>query len=579
MNNIDTRNWFPLLRSTELPFRHVAHAQLYGYELAVWRDDAGAVNVWENRCPHRGLRLTIGTNTGSDLQCRYHGWSFESGDGGCTFVPAHRDDSEPSKACALTLPTYEKNGFVWAAFAPETAEPEALSYDETTAVTLRSVVMPAGLDKVSAALLAYRYAPQAATEDVLAGRAQVHQASPYALTLSVSASAATVAVQFHLTPVSSNKTIVHAQVTGDASAPGMVRAHHAFLLDQIRRTLAAEALATIAKQTDELKPIRFVVAAKQEKKTAYTCEVVRRWTESDGVMAFELRSLSAAFPAMPAGAHINLRTPSGLVRQYSIVNAPAETATLTIGVKLEPDSRGGSASMHEHALAGTQLEFIPTRNTFPLLDSPKYPVLIAGGIGITPIISMAQALHAQGRDFRLHYFVRSNEHVSFASRMTALKDKLVLHIARTPAETRHILDELLQSASEQIVYACGPGPMLETVRASAQAAGMPDSDVRFEIFRNDHDFGDGQPFTVKLTRSDKTIHVPRGETLLAALKRNDIAIEASCEQGICGSCITAVSKGIPEHRDSYLTAQERASNTCMMACVSRAVSDELELDL
>ncbi|ABR90364.1 Uncharacterized conserved protein [Janthinobacterium sp. Marseille] len=580
MNNIDTRSWFPLVRSTELPYRHVAHAQLFGYELALWRDDTGAVNVWENRCPHRGLRLTLGTNTGTDLQCRYHGWSFESGDGGCSFVPAHRDDSEPSKACVLTLPVSERNGFVWAAFDPDTTEPQFSASPSKQAIVLRSVAMQGPLERVRAALEHYRYSPKAAETSVPTNSAEVSHLSSYSLRISVLGESGPVDVQFNLLPASAGKTLVHAAVSGDASASEVVRQHHAFLLEDLRRTLAAECSPTVTEQTDQLKPIRFIVPNKQAGSASIICEVLRRWKESDGVMAFELRSISGKLPPMQAGAHINLRTPSGLVRQYSIVNAPTERATLTIGVKLEPDSRGGSASMHASALPGTHLEFVPTRNTFPLLDTPKYPVLIAGGIGITPLVSMAQALHAAGKDFRLHYFVRSDEHVSFASRMAAFQDKLVLHAACTPQETKSILDQVLtQSSQPQIVYACGPGPMLTTIRACTQAAGMPDADVRFEIFRNDKDFGDGKPFTVKLKRNGQTITVPRGETLLAALKRNGIPVEASCEQGICGSCLTRVSSGVPEHRDSYLTPQEKAANTCMMACVSRAISEELELDL
>jgi len=580
MNNTDTRSWFPLVRSTELPYRHVAHAQLFGYELAVWRDDAGAVNVWENRCPHRGLRLTLGTNTGTELQCRYHGWSFESGDGSCSFVPAHRDDTEPSKACVLTLPVCEKNGFVWAAFDPETTEPQLATESSQQTIVLRSMVMPASLDRVRAALEQYRYSPHAAASGMPADSAEVSQLSAYALKISVRGKTNAVDVQFKLVPASTGKTMVHAAVSGDPSAGDAVREHHAFLLNEIRRAIATESPPIVAESSENLKPIRFIVPVKPSANSSVICEVVRRWKESDGVMAFELRSISGKLPAMPAGAHINLRTPSGLVRQYSIVNAPSETKTLTIGVKLEPDSRGGSASMHVSALPGTHLEFVPTRNTFPLLDTAKYPVLIAGGIGITPLVSMAQALHAAGKDFRLHYFVRSDEHVSFASRMASFKDKVVLHSACTPEETARILDQILTpSAQAQIVYACGPGPMLTTIRASAQKAGMPEADVRFEIFRNDQDFGDGKPFTVKLKRNGQSITVPRGETLLAALRRNGIPIEASCEQGICGSCLTRVSGGVPEHRDSYLTPQEKASNTCMMACVSRAISEELELDL
>ncbi|MGB6055771.1 MAG: Rieske (2Fe-2S) protein, partial [Burkholderiaceae bacterium] len=116
MNVLNTGRWYPIARSEEAPPRHVFQAQLFGYEFAVWRDDRGAVNVWENRCPHRGLKLSLGINTGSELRCQYHGWTYESGSGACTHVPAHPSLSEPSKACALAVATVERDGFIWSAF-------------------------------------------------------------------------------------------------------------------------------------------------------------------------------------------------------------------------------------------------------------------------------------------------------------------------------------------------------------------------------------------------------------------------------------------------------------------------------
>jgi ferredoxin-NADP reductase/nitrite reductase/ring-hydroxylating ferredoxin subunit len=553
----------------------------------VWRDDRGLVNVWENRCPHRGLRLSLGINTGTELRCQYHGWTYESQSGACTHVPAHPDLSEPSKACALVVATVEQEGFIWAAFDPSTAAPDFAIAASGNRLNLRSLPINRDVAAVRAALTGYRFNPDSSSDaEPVAGA--LREISPHSVELSVDG----LKLYFLLQPAAPQKTILHAILAGDYGVDGDAahhRRHHAQRMNTLRAQLESAAppapamAGELPRSTDPATPMHKLLPVRRPPKRDFSCRIVRRQSESEGVISLELASVDPELPLplLAPGAHLNLTTPSGLVRQYSVVNGPSERATIIIGIKLEPDSRGGSKSMHVAARDGTILQASVPRNTFPLAPAGKLPILVAGGIGITPLISMAQALHARGEAFELHYFVRSAEYVSFRARLSALGGAVRLHVGLNPQQTGAMLCEILHGRplEQSKVYACGPGPMLATVKDTALAGGIAADDIHFEYFKNDAQQAPGAPFTVRLKRSAQEFDVPPGKTLLHALHEQGIEVEASCEQGVCGSCFTNVLAGDIEHHDLYLSAAEKASGKCMMPCVSRARGGTLVLDL
>lgn len=575
MNVLDTGRWYPIARSEEAPPRHVFQAQLFGYEFAVWRDDRGAVNVWENRCPHRGLKLSLGINTGSELRCQYHGWTYESGSGACTHVPAHPSLAEPTKACALAVATVERDGFIWSAFDPATAAPElALG----AGLALRSLPINRDSAAVRAALAGYRFDADG-RDDAAPAAAALRDVAPNIVELTAPGGA--VRLVCVLQPAAPHKTILHGVLVGASAAAGRLRRHHAQQMNALRAALESVAPAAEAAPEPTV-PMHKLLPVRRPPKREFSCRVVRRQQESEGVISLELAAAdSAPLPALAPGAHLNLTTPCGLVRQYSVINGPAERDTIVIGIKREPDSRGGSRSMHDDVREGTLLQASVPRNTFPLAPSGKRPILVAGGIGITPLLSMAQALHAGGQPFELHYFVRGEQYVSFRERLAALGDAVRLHLGLDGGQTAATLRDILHGRplEQSKVYACGPGPMLEMVKATAVAGGIGADDIHFEYFRNDAQPAPGQPFTVRLQRSAREFEVARGQTLLQALHEHGVAVEASCEQGVCGSCFTEVVTGELEHHDLYLSAAEKASGKCLMPCVSRARGGTLVLDL
>jgi ferredoxin-NADP reductase/nitrite reductase/ring-hydroxylating ferredoxin subunit len=584
MQSIDTHSWYPIARSEDAPLRHVYQAQLFGYEFAVWRDDHGVVNVWENRCPHRGLRLSLGANLGNELRCQYHGWTYESRSGICTHVPAHPDLTEPSKACAQAIAAVEHEGFIWTAFDPRSAVPDFALSGEGMRVNLRSLPINRDSAAVRAALADYRFDVGGGEEREPAAM-KMRELAPHIVELSAPHAKGAPRLYFLLQPAGPRKTILHGLLAGAAIDARQARRHHAELMNSLRSQLEGAAPAIDEAQAGAAPAVAIhkLLPVRRPPKREFNCRVVRRRIESEGVISLELASADPAvpLPLLAPGAHLNLTTPSGLVRQYSVVNGPAERETITIGVKLEPDSRGGSKSMHEAAHEGAVLQASVPRNTFPLVPSGKLPILIAGGIGITPLLSMAQALHAKGAPFELHYFVRGSECLSFGTRLSALGGALRLHIGLNPDQTTAALRDILHGRPlEQVkTYACGPGPMLAAVKSAALASGIGEDDIHFEYFRNDAQPASGEPFTVRLTRSAREFEVPRGKSLLHALQEQGIEVEASCEQGVCGSCFTNVLAGDIEHHDLYLSAAEKASGRCMMPCVSRARAGTLVLDL
>lgn len=309
--------------------------------------------------------------------------------------------------------------------------------------------------------------------------------------------------------------------------------------------------------------------------------VVGKTCIATGVFLFELAHRDGApLPAVSGGAHVTVLTPNGLTRRYSLCNSPAQTDRYLLAVKREPQGQGGSASMIDQVQCGDELFSSAPRNDFSLDHQASSHLLIAGGIGITPIHSMLRELQARGTDFQLIYLTRSPEFTAFREELQAseLAGRVLLHHDHGDPARAMDLSPWLTSPREGLhVYCCGPRGLMQSVRE--QTRGWPHGSVHFEDFGGSEpqQVAQDRPFTVKLARSGGTVPVPAGISILEALRREGIAVPSSCESGTCGTCRTGLISGIAEHRDYVLGEDEQANE--IMICVSRAVSPELELDL
>ena len=275
-----------------------------------------------------------------------------------------------------------------------------------------------------------------------------------------------------------------------------------------------------------------------------------------------------------------MHLPTGDVRQYSVVNAPGDGGHYVIGVKREPQSRGGSACLHDTIREGDLLAVSAPRNNFPLRRDAELTILIAAGIGVTPLLSMAQALQRHGRAHELHYFAQSAAHLAFPERLADLGEAVQPHLALDPDATRTRLREILRAGpTGRQVYVCGPGPVIEATRELAAAHEWPPERVHFEYFANTNEVDLESSFDVALARSCLTVRVAPGRTILQAVRDAGVDLPSSCEQGACGTCIATVIEGDPVHQDVYLNAAEKAAGDTILTCVSRCSSPRLVLDL
>lgn len=281
-------------------------------------------------------------------------------------------------------------------------------------------------------------------------------------------------------------------------------------------------------------------------------------------------------PAEP-GAHIDLFLGSGLVRPYSLLVPSPEPYSYVVGVKKDRDGRGGSRYMHEQLRAGDEIEISPPRNNFPLTEKAVHTVLIAGGIGITPVWAMAQRLIELGSSWRLYASNRSREDTPLLAELSAL-DNVSLHFDDEAGGFMDLAAIIAAAPDSTHFYCCGPAPMLAAYQAAT--AHLDARFVHYEVFGADLPAQEGDTgFIVRLSRSGLEIAVPASDTILNTLRANGIESPSSCEAGVCGMCETRVLEGEVDHRDLVLTPDEQALNTRMMICCSRARSPVLTLDL
>jgi tetrachlorobenzoquinone reductase len=299
---------------------------------------------------------------------------------------------------------------------------------------------------------------------------------------------------------------------------------------------------------------------------------------AEQVHIYEFRPVSgASVPPFTAGAHVDLHLPNGLVRQYSIANAQGERHRYVLGVKRDAAGRGGSRFLHDDLRVGTVVKVGGPRNNFPLVEAAAHSVLIAGGIGVTPIVSMVARLRSLARPWELHYAVRRRGEAAFLDELLAGDGHVRLHVDEEQGSMIDVAAIVRAAPEEAHLYCCGPTPMLEAFAAAA--ASRPAERVHLEYFSSAVAPAVESGFIVELARSKVRVEVPPGQTILEALRARGLEVQSSCEQGICGSCETRVLAGEPDHRDMLLSDEEKATNQVMVICCSGSRSAILVLDL
>jgi vanillate O-demethylase ferredoxin subunit len=313
--------------------------------------------------------------------------------------------------------------------------------------------------------------------------------------------------------------------------------------------------------------------------------VAAKVAEAEGICSFELVAADGgALPAFSAGAHVDVQVPGGPMRPYSLCNDPRETHRYLIAVQREPASRGGSAGMHERVSVGDHLTIGAPRNQFALHEAAPRHLLLAGGIGITPLLAMAERLAAQGAEFALHHATRTHGRTPFIARLAAAPwaQRVTHHVDDGPPAQQLDLDALLASefASGAHLYVCGPKGMMDAALGRARATGWHEARLHCEFFAADAaDTTADRAFEVVQASTGRVIAVAADQSVARALDAAGIFVPTSCEQGVCGTCLTRVIDGVPEHRDLYLTPEEQAAGDQFTPCCSRARSARLVLDL
>lgn len=315
--------------------------------------------------------------------------------------------------------------------------------------------------------------------------------------------------------------------------------------------------------------------------TLYDVVVKNRHVEGGNIAVMEFESAtSTTLPKVEAGAHIDVHLPNGMVRQYSLCQNPNDEGKFRLGILRDPESRGGSVSAFDEIKDGMQIQVSEPKNLFPLLKA-KHSVLIGGGIGITPLITMAYQLASEGTSFELHYCGASPENCAFVDEIKngELAKYTTFHFKSEGASHRAFFESAIKDIdSESHIYTCGPVGFMDWVINLATTHDFPQQQIHKEYFQVETDTS-GDSFEVVAERSGKIIMVEAGETILQALAKEGIEIEMSCEQGVCGTCMCDVIEGEPDHRDVYFTDEEKASNEQILVCCSRSKTPRLVLDI
>jgi vanillate monooxygenase ferredoxin subunit len=312
--------------------------------------------------------------------------------------------------------------------------------------------------------------------------------------------------------------------------------------------------------------------------------VASKTEEATDICLIELVPTAGAnLPSFSAGSHIDVQLPGGLTRQYSLCNDPQESHRYQIAVLRDPASRGGSVAVHEQLQVGDVIQISAPKNHFALAHDAKRSLLLAGGIGVTPILCMAERLAHTGAAFTMHYCTRSVDRTAFRTRIAQAKfaGQVQFHLDDGDEAQKLNLQTLLAKPQADVhLYVCGPKGFMGAVLGTARAQGWPEAQLHFEFFAAEvvHSTQDGG-FEVKLASSGRIIPVAADQTVTHALEAAGVMVQTSCEQGVCGTCLTRVLEGQPDHRDMYLTPEEQAANDQFLPCCSRSKTPLLVLDL
>ena len=333
---------------------------------------------------------------------------------------------------------------------------------------------------------------------------------------------------------------------------------------------------------------RLALSAEQQKPLDLDSKIIRLKVdkvidETDLIRRIELVSNDDnPLPEFTAGAHVDIPTSSGQGKSYSLAGDPADTSRYTLGILKEVDGDGGSVWMHESVKEGMILKTSTPLNTFPLAEDAAEYILIAGGIGITPLLSMGYELRQKGAKFHLHYCTKSIAETAFVKEVKQVFGKQVTfyHDGGDPLRGIKLEDVIGKRPEGAYLYLCGPVGLMDAARGAAKE--WPADTVQFEYFRNPEASleNENQPFDIFLTRRGEGLHVPADKTILDMLRLVGINHPSSCEEGCCGTCSTRMVSGKADHRDTVLNDQQKAANEKIMVCCSRAIEGEtLLLDL
>jgi vanillate monooxygenase ferredoxin subunit len=315
-----------------------------------------------------------------------------------------------------------------------------------------------------------------------------------------------------------------------------------------------------------------------------TVRVAARTAEAVDICSFELvEAQGRTLPAFSAGSHVDVIVGDGVTRQYSLCNDPAEGHRYQIAVLRDPKTRGGSSAMHDRVNVGDLIQISAPKNHFALAHDAKRHLLLAGGIGVTPILCMAERLSAMGGDFEMHYCTRSRDRTAFHDRISASRyaARVQFHFD-DGAETQKfdIARRLAAPQGGTHLYVCGPKGFMDAVLGRARAQGWPEPQLHYEFFSSEVVPSENdQSFEVQIASSGRIVVVAKDQSVVQALAAAGVEVQTSCEQGVCGTCITRVLEGTPDHKDMYFTPEEQAANDQFTPCCSRSKSARLVLDL
>lgn len=315
------------------------------------------------------------------------------------------------------------------------------------------------------------------------------------------------------------------------------------------------------------------------KSTSLAATVIAKQSNGAGNVLLTLESAHVhPLPDFTPGAHVDVHLPNGITRQYSLCSA-AHSRCYEICVRLDQTSAGGAHWLHHQLNVGDTLTLSAPRNHFPLPKAPR-TLLFAAGIGLTPLLVMAETLAAQQDDYALHIYLKHPDELAFADRLQQLGDRVTIHYSSDGNSLRNVIPQDLTQPENSALVFCGPAGFMQHLQQCAAQYGWRHEQLHSERFTPSPDVRTpGESFDVEIASSGARFTVGKAQSIAEVLEAAGLEIELSCEQGMCGACITGVLSGEPDHRDEVLSQKERAANDCIVLCCSRAHSPLLVLDL